>query len=64
MKEKIYYVNIAVDGRVSVQVKASSPEEAEDLALDAFLDVELGELEVVDCSVVNAEDEDGNLIDF
>lgn len=59
-----YYVSIAVDGRVGVVVDAVDPAEAKYLAYDAFLDTNIGEVEVVDYKAVNAEDEQGNLTDY
>lgn len=59
-----YYVSIAVDGRVSVVVDAVDPAEAKYLAYDAFLDTNLGEVDVVGYKAVNAEDEQGNLTDY
>ena len=59
-----YVVSIAVDGRIDVEVEASSFEEAQSRALDEFANADLTEMEVVGRKAVNAEDVDGNFRDF
>lgn len=61
----VYYVSMAVDGRVRIKVDdATSYEDAREKAEELFMDVDLGEVELVDSCAVNAEDEKGNLKDF
>ena len=59
-----YIVSIAVNGRLSVEVEANSFEEAHDLAIDEVCDINMGELECIDWSAVNAEDESGKFVDY
>ena len=59
-----YTVGIAVDGRVYIEVEANDFSEAKEKANDIFMDLDLGQLECVEWHNVNAEDEDGNMIDY
>ena len=59
-----YYVGIAVDGRVYVEVEAENFEEAKDKANDVMCEVNLGQLECINLSVINAEDENGKFKDY
>lgn len=59
-----YYVSIAVDGRVEVEVEASSFEEAKEKACEELYEVNLGVLDCIEWSAVNAEDENGNFVDY
>ena len=59
-----YYVGIAVDGRVYLEVEADNFDEARDKANNMLCEVNLGQLECIDWSVVNAEDENGKFVDY
>ena len=59
-----YYVGIAVDGRVYVEVEAENFEEARDKANDVMCEVNLGQLECINWNVINAEDEKGKFKDY
>lgn len=59
-----YYVGIAVDGRVYIEVEANDLNEAREKANDIMMDTDLGQLECIDWNVINAEDEKGNLHDY
>ena len=57
-----YTVSIAVDGRVDVEIEANSFEEAKEKA--TYCDFDLEKLECVGRTPVNAEDENGNFVDY
>lgn len=59
-----YYVSLAVDTRYHAKVEANSLEDAKNKAVDEFREADIGELECIDITPVNAEDESGNLHDF
>ena len=59
-----YTVSIAIDGRVDVDVEADNPEAAKDKALQALMDIDMGNIELIHTSAVNATDENDNLTDF
>lgn len=59
-----FNVTIAVDARANIKVKAKNPEQAKELALSMFIDYDCGDLEIIDTSPVNCEDEHGNLTDY
>lgn len=59
-----YYVGIAVDGRVYVEVEANSFEEAKEKAIDIFEDMDFGQLECIEAEAINAEDENGKFKDY
>lgn len=59
-----YTVSIAVNGRIDVVVDANSFESAKDKAIDAFRDADLTKMEIVGGGAVNAEDENGNFVDY
>ena len=61
-KKKKFTVSMAVDGRIDVEVEADTPEEAFEVAKDAFMDADLKNMEVVDAHPVNCSDDKGNLI--
>ena len=60
----IYEVSVAVEGRVTVVVETDSFEEAKNIAYNEVCDIDFGKLEDIDWQVVNAEDEDGNFVDY
>lgn len=62
--EQEYTVSIAVDGRIDIKVKASSFEEAKGKANIAFADANLGKLECISWTAINAEREDGEFRDY
>lgn len=58
-----YIVSMAVEGRMGVEVEASSPDEAFAAAEEAFMDADISKLEVVGSHPVNCSDaETGELI--
>ena len=59
-----YIVGIAVDGRVYIEVEADDFADAKEKANDIFMDMNLGQLECIEWKNVNAEDENGNMIDY
>ena len=59
-----YGVGIAVDGRVYIEVEANDFADAKEKANDIFMDLDFGQLECIDWHNVNAEDENGNFIDY
>lgn len=59
-----YYVGIAVDGRVYVEVEANNFKEAKEKAIDIFADMDFGQLEDIEAEVVNAEDENGKFKNY
>ena len=59
-----YVVGIAVDGRVYIEVEADDFADAKEKANDIFMDIDLGQLECIEWHNVNAEDENGNMIDY
>ncbi len=59
-----YIVGIAVDGRVYIEVEANDFADAKEKANDIFMDMNLGQLECIEWKNVNAEDENGNMIDY
>lgn len=59
-----YVVGIAVDGRVYIEVEANDFSDAKEKANDIFMDLDLGQLECIEWHNVNAEDENGNMIDY
>lgn len=59
-----YVVGIAVDGRVYIEVEAEDFADAKEKANDIFMDLDLGQLECIEWNNVNAEDENGNMIDY
>lgn len=59
-----YVVGIAVDGRIYIEVEANDFADAREKANDIFMDLDLGQLECIEWHNVNAEDENGNMIDY
>lgn len=57
-----YTVSMAVDGRIDVEVDAESADEAFEAAKDAFMDMDLKKMEVVDSFPVNCSDENGDIV--
>ena len=57
-----YTVSMAVDGRIDVEVEADTPDEAFDKAVEAFMEVDLKRMEVVDSHPVNCYDEKGEIV--
>ena len=60
----IYEVSVAVEGKVTVVVETDSFEEAKIIAYNEVCNIDFGELEDIDWKVVNAEDQDGNFVDY
>ena len=59
-----YVVGIAVDGRVYIEVEADDFADAREKANNIFMELDLEPLECIDWHNVNAEDENGNFIDY
>ena len=59
-----YTVSLAIDGRVDVDVDADNAETAKDKALGALMDIDVGNVELIHVSAVNATDENDNLTDY
>lgn len=61
MKHK-YYVTLRVDARYIAEVEASNIEDAKELAMDAWMDCDIGDLEDTTGEVVVIEDENGDYV--
>ena len=59
-----YYVSIAVDGRIEVEVEADNFDEAKEKACIDFYDADLRNLDCIEWHAVNAEDENGEFVDY
>ena len=59
-----YNVSIAVDGWIDIEVEADSFEDAKTKACAEVCDLDLGNLERIEWSAVNAEDENGAFKDY
>jgi hypothetical protein len=57
-----YTVSMAVDGRIDVEVEAETPDEAFEAAIDAFTEVDLKGMDVVDSHPVNCYDDKGDIV--
>lgn len=55
-----FFVNVAIDGRAEVEVEAENFQEARDKARDAVWDIDAGDINIIGCDPVYAEDENGN----
>jgi len=60
MKKK-FSVSMKVDGRITVEVEAETPEEAREAAIEAFGDADLSKMDYVDAEPLNynCEGDDG-----
>lgn len=63
-KEMMYNVSLAIDGRIDVQVRANSFEEAKKKADTAFGSADITTMECIGWHAVNAEREDGEFRDY
>lgn len=59
-----YTVSIAIDGRIDINVEADNVEDAKNKAYAAFMDADVGEIEIIGSNAVNATDENNNLTDY
>ena len=59
-----YFVSVAIDGRIDVEVDANSFEEAKSKAILQAGDIDWNRMELVSCNPVNAEDENGKFKDY
>lgn len=59
-----YIVNVAIDGRIDVEVEANSFEEAQWKAVFEAGNTDWNRMELVSCNSVNAEDENGEFVDY
>ena len=59
-----YYVSVAVDGRIDIEVEANSFDEAKSKAEIEVIDKNFGALSDIEWSCVNAESETGEFKDF
>ena len=66
MEENImkYYVTLAVDTRINIEVEANNLEEAEVKAQEEFMEVDIGDLNYADSFVVSVEDENGVFVEY
>lgn len=55
-----YFVTISIHGAITINVKAASFEEADELALEAFSETDIGDIYCEDHSVVYIKDDAGN----
>lgn len=58
-----YYVTLAVDTRINIEVEANNLEEAEAKAQEEFMEVDIGDLNYADSFVVSVEDENGVFVE-
>lgn len=58
-----YYVTLAVDTRINIEVEANNLEEAEVKAQEEFMEVDIGDLNYADSFVVSVEDENGIFVE-
>ena len=59
-----YYVTLAVDTRINIEVEANNLEEAETKAQEEFMEVDIGDLNYADSFVVSVEDENGIFVEY
>lgn len=59
-----YYVTLAVDTRINIEVEANNLEEAEVKAQEEFMEVDIGDLNYADSFVVSVEDENGVFVEY
>lgn len=59
-----YIVSIAIGGRVDVEVDANSFEDAKNKVGTAVCDIEPDNIEWIEWTPVNAEDENGVFVDY
>ena len=59
-----YYVTLAVDTRINIEVEANNLEEAEVRAQEEFMEVDIGDLDYADSFVVSVEDENGVFVEY
>ena len=57
-----YTVSMAIDGRIDVEVEAKTPDEAFEAAKDAFMDVDLKDIEILDSRPVNCYNNKGDIV--
>lgn len=61
---KKYYVTMAVNGRITLEVSATDFEDAKQKACNENCNTDFGQLECIDWHAVNAEDETGKTTDY
>lgn len=59
-----YMVSVAIDGRIDVEIEANSFEEAKQLAVYEVWNEDWNRMEMININPVNAEDKNGNFIDY
>ena len=59
-----YYVTLAVDTRINIEVEANNLEEAEVKAQEEFMEVDIGDLNYADSFVVSVEDENWVFVEY
>ena len=59
-----YFVTLAVDGRIEVEVDAENFNDAKEKAYSKVRDIDLGSLRDTDWTAVNAENENGEFLDY
>lgn len=59
-----YFVSVAIDGRIDVEVEADSLEDAKHKATLEVGNTDWNRMELVSCNPVNAEDENGKFVDY
>ena len=59
-----YYVTLAVDTRINIEVEANNLEDAEAKAQEEFMEVDIGDLDYADSFVVSVEDENGVFVEY
>lgn len=57
-----YILNLAVDGRIKVEVEASNFEEAKSLFHIGMMNVDMNDMEFITVDCISAKDENGKLV--
>lgn len=59
-----YFVTLAIDGRLEIEVEAENFNDAKEKAYSKVRDINLGSITDADWTAVNAEDENGEFVDY
>ena len=60
--KQTYYATFQVDASFSVEVEASTVEEAKALADEKWENCNIGDLSILDADLISVEDEEGNSV--
>lgn len=59
-----YFVSMAIDGRVDVEVEANSFKEAKDKVYIGMCGIDTGDIDIIGYHPVNAQAENGDFVDY